>query len=152
MTDNALGPLKFIMANTGALKPRRPHWNFFSPACEWQQHVTTCGKDLHRHARPRVERGLGNSLRCWFSMPAVPWLSSYMIIVLLGSIVLLVPESPAQIFTIASWFHLHGRERGGALGPLLDWNYGDHTANCGIGECLRANDRMAWGKDTVIHS
>ena len=51
----------------------------------------------------------------------------------------------AQVFTVASWVHLHEWEGGWNLGPLLVCNCGGGSTTCSLGECLWATDRLAWG-------
>ena len=60
-----------------------------------------------------------------------------------------VPATPkvstASFFALAV-VHVHGWEGGRNFGRLLICNCGGWSTNCTLGECLRANDGLAWGR------
>ena len=54
-------------------------------------------------------------------------------------------HSPIAPSFAAVVHHLHGWEGGRNFGRLLSCNCGGWSTNCTLGECLRANDGLAWG-------
>ena len=78
VTDRALGPMKFLLANAGAIHARRPLYFFASYLTIYQLsriNLTTCkfkcDKDLHRHQGARAERCQCNLVCSWLSVSAV---------------------------------------------------------------------------------